>query len=382
MLKSRKKRAGIARAILEMDSDINVLQEVEASGIQEFCDRDLKGEYRPIFLRGNDPYGKDVVVLVKSKLPLDFVYESHRDEPMSNPLYPDYDRVFSRDLTTLTARVPGYETPLFVLMGGHAKSRHPKARRSRVDPQSCVLREEEARRSAELVEFYRGKFPGTPVLMAADFNADVNTAPEYEALRQTGLKDCFDIAQGERIPIGDPRRATETYFPKMGEAEQAQYDAVLMSPEGQGLVVSSHVRRDGNPPAETWEARQKQDSDHLPVEIRLDLQEMFRRLGIKIDLQWFKRLRSSKKQASVYFLRHSCRGRLSKAQRRFQAFPSLSQALPDRKLVRPMHYKSLPTQRTAWLCTIGPVHSSEIWFWFSFWRPAFSFPSRARQSPT
>ena len=61
-------------------------------------------------------------------------------------------------------------------------------------------------------------------------------------------------------------------------------DAILISPEGQGLVIGL-VHRYKDPktgeelqPPDTLEERLKQPSDHAPVEVELDLQEMLKRV--------------------------------------------------------------------------------------------------------
>ena len=139
------------RTILEMSPDVAVLQEVRTGSAQEFCDEDLQGKYKPITIRGNDSRGIDIVVIVKTGLPLDFVYESHKNEPMCNPLHPDIGKVFTQDLTALVARVPGPAgngKPLFVLMGGHGKSKRDSKTDSGIHfhprgavPEECRVRE-------------------------------------------------------------------------------------------------------------------------------------------------------------------------------------------------------------------------------------------------
>lgn len=276
--KDEKHLRGIAKAILENKYDVLALQEVESvEALRQFNRDYLNDEYIPLLIEGNDGRGIDVAILVKKNLGLEFTYESHRKQTWEHPLYPERNHLYSRDVTALVARVPGNPKPLFIMMAGHSKSKRTERE---ADPESYLIREGQGHGMADLAQYYRELYPGTAIFMGADFNAPVNSAPEYGALRNEGqMTDAFNVIPGG-ARVGDPSRVTHTFHPRNEPAHKDQLDAVLVSPEGKDLVVGGGVYRyideNGQPmmPPDTYEDRKKQPSDHFPVRIVIDRQKL------------------------------------------------------------------------------------------------------------
>ncbi len=282
-IKPEKARQGVAKAILGMDLDVAVLQEVEVNAAEEFCATDLGGKYTAVTIRGNDGRGIDVVAIVKKGSPLEFTYNSHKNEPFNDPMYPNHPKLFSRDVVALEARLPGHAKPLFVMLGLHGKSKRTD---SQADPESTHFREAQGDRLADIAQMYTDKY-NAPVIIGGDFNDGPNTSPAYHAIRDMGFKDSLDVTKGAKIPLGDKRRTTHTYHPRGGRTEYSQLDALMMSPNAQDLVMDSQIynyvddRGRPMPIPDTFQQREKQPSDHRPVFMTLDLQAMLRMAGIK-----------------------------------------------------------------------------------------------------
>jgi len=281
-IKSEKARKGVAKTILTTNPDIAVLQEVELRAGEEFCAQELGGQYTALEIRGNDGRGIDVVVIVKKGLPIEVTYKSHKNEPLEDDLYPDMERVFSRDVTASELRIKGTDKPFLVLLGGHGKSKRTETEE---DPQSTHLREQQGDRWADIAQMYMDKY-GAPVISGADYNDSPHTARAYQGFRDMGFKDAFDVTKGAKIPLGDKRRVTHTYHPRGGDTEYSQLDALLVSPDAQDLVLDVKVQPyyDSNgremPVPDTFEQRAKQPSDHRAVVMKLDLQALLKRAGI------------------------------------------------------------------------------------------------------
>ncbi len=282
--KSAKDREGIAKAIMEIDYDAVVLQEVEGGkqSAQEFCDIDLKGLYKPLYIKGRDGRGIDVVVLVKKNCPLEFEYISHKNEQWTDPDHHG-PYLFSRDVTALVARAPGHEKPLFVMLGSHFKSKRTD---STGDPESNRMRGAQGDRAADIVDYYEKQFPETPVFFGADFNDEVNHAPSFAGLREK-MKDSFDVAQKGKIPLDDIRRVTHTYHGN-GPADKRQIDAMLANKHAEDLVIEAGAYRYKNEageerqPPDTMGQRKQNPSDHNPVWVDIDWQTAIKRAGIDV----------------------------------------------------------------------------------------------------
>ena len=114
---------------------------------------------------------------------------------------------------------------------------------------------------------YLERFPNAKIIMAGDFNADVNQEPEVEPIRRL-LLNPFDIL---KVPID--QRITETYFDHYDNAHPSQLDNLFVSPNMVDDVVSVEVvpnlDEHGRPkrPPTTHEEAVANDSDHNLVKL-------------------------------------------------------------------------------------------------------------------
>jgi endonuclease/exonuclease/phosphatase family metal-dependent hydrolase len=278
--KSQEAIDGVANAIQEIDPDIIFLQEVEGTdSLGAFAEKELSKNWRPLIIKGNDARGIHIGVLIKNSVPLVFEYQSHRDEPFSNPHHPDLSRVFSRDFPVLIAKSPVDDSVLFLMAGAHGKSKRSE---NNQDPESREIRTAQAERMVEIIQYYQTQYPKVPFLILGDFNAEVSSEPEYKALRDFNLKDVFELMPNP-IPSGDPKRISHTYHPRDGARKASQLDSILVAPPFQNIVREAQVYRyknsDGSikPIPDTFEERQTNPSDHFPIWAELDLQKILKK---------------------------------------------------------------------------------------------------------
>lgn len=287
-----EKIAGVAKAILELNLDIVVLQEVENIEALEALNKNyLNDQYTAILVEGNDPRGIDVAFLVKKDLPLDIENHSYRTETWLDPRLgtKQESRIFSRDLPALVVRARGQAAdskPLFVLFGTHLKSKRPFRDPNGVmtDHESNIMRGAQVARTAEIIERYRKEYGADlPIMLAGDFNGAVNQEPEFRALKdQAGLTDAFDVAGNKMTPAD---RVTHVYFGKRSRPDKKQMDALFVSKDLQDLVARGEVYRykddQGRPwpmPWKKWQ-RDRNPSDHWPVKVTLKFRALLDRLG-------------------------------------------------------------------------------------------------------
>jgi hypothetical protein len=270
--KEEASRAAQARAILEEDLDVVVLQEVEnIAALEQFAAEHLNGAYRAFLIEGNDERGIDVAFLVKKDLPFEIEQRSRKGETWSDPAQGGREvPLFSRDLTSLVIRAAGRPQPLAVLFGTHMKSKRDRPG----DPDSELQRRAQARRTAEVLAETRAEFgPAVPVLIAGDFNGDLTHDAALRPIFEAGFVDGFDAAPA---PTAPEDRVSHTYHPRDGAAQAHQMDGVVISQDWAGLVKRTHAHRykDGQgrdkPIPSTYAQRSENPSDHFPVVLELD----------------------------------------------------------------------------------------------------------------
>lgn len=270
--KEEASRHAQAKAILEEDLDVVVLQEVEnITALEDFNREHLGGAYRAFLIEGNDERGIDVAFLIKKDLPFDVEQRSRKGETWKDPALGGREvPLFSRDLTSLVIRAPGREEPLAVLFGTHMKSKRDRPG----DPESGLQRAAQAKRTAEILAETKAEFgPGVPVLIAGDFNGDLASAPELRAIFEAGFVDGFDAAPSK---TSREDRVTHTYHPQGGAAQAHQMDGVVIDKAWARLVKSARAHRykdasgKDKPVPRTYDERSRNPSDHFPVVVELD----------------------------------------------------------------------------------------------------------------
>lgn len=267
-----------ARAILDIDPDIVVLQEVENIAVLGKLNSEyLNDEYLPFLIEGNDERGIDIGFLVKKDLPFNIEHRTHKTETWKDPLSHGMTKtLFSRDLPALIVRAEGREKPLFVLFGTHFKSKRTVSPK---DPESHILRKAQVDRTAEIVKRYRQELgQNVPILLAGDFNGSLHSEDTFDSLWKTaGLADTFDLLSRPPPPL---ERVTHTFHALNGENVYDQIDAILVSAGLRASVKDARVYRyedgQGTPKRlpESYQERETNPSDHYPVEVTLDFQSL------------------------------------------------------------------------------------------------------------
>ena len=229
----------------------------------------LRDRYRRILTPGNDPRPIDIAFAVRADLDVKLEVETHRHAKWFDRDERVEARVFTRDLPVLIVRDGPTDRPLLILIGQHAKSLRDRARGR--DVQSRNLRGAQFAATRAIVDLYRARFgPEIPVVLAGDFNTDVQTAPEMTPIKER-LTDAFDA-------LAVTERATHSYHPVEGVTIATQLDAVMVSDSvkpflRRALVLPEFDHRSGEPlgrPRSLDERNARYPSDHRAIAVVLD----------------------------------------------------------------------------------------------------------------
>ncbi len=284
-LKPIPARNAVALRIAKEGADVVSVQEMGGKkGLDDLVERvnaqiaNKDDHYIGLLVKGNDGRGIELCVMVKASLPLEFEYSSHRYEPMLLDAYPGRERAFSRDQPALIARLKGEKDPLFIVLPVHKKS---KITERPEDPLGTKLRAEESRAAAKLIQHFETEYPGVPIFQGGDFNGAVHKDPEFERLRETGMKDAHDLVPEEkRIPPDDSRRTTYVWFPPEGGRVENQLDAWMVNGNGDKFVseviTNNFIDPRGAeiPLPQTKEDAEKLKTDHRSITMKIDFQKL------------------------------------------------------------------------------------------------------------
>lgn len=276
--KDQEQVKGVAKAILDEDMDIIVLQEVEGmQPLARFNQKFLGDKYEVFLQSGNDPRGIEIGFLVKKDLPFKIQMHGHAWKQWSHPIFKKNVQVFSRDLPALHIRHKSAsmtEKPDFIIAGTHYKSQ----RSYRGDKRSAMFRAKQVEETRAILEDYDKNYPGVPILLGGDFNADIHRSPEFKALLEDDfMQDSFDLSRNKLAP---KERVTQTFHPRKGAAQQSQLDAILVNRSASSAVVEAKVYRYKDehgrekPLPKTYDERELNPSDHFPVVLRVKTSEL------------------------------------------------------------------------------------------------------------
>ncbi len=268
--KPRRELEQIAAALIEVDADVVLLQELENLGALEAFNQELIGQLGYAYVaapRGND--GRGIGLGVLSRLPVESITsyrlrQLHDEDgrPMINP-YDGGPLRMSRDVMHVVLDVPG-DRPLHVI-NVHLKSNRDGPN----DPRSVNRRLAEATLVREIVADLLEDDPEAWITVAGDFNSDYMVQPGDERRRpwptyqrMMGL----DGAGGPQMidPHAELDRPRRISLPSRGEYPDATFDYVILSP-----ALAEHVV-----PGSAY-VLQRADitggSDHRPVVVELQL---------------------------------------------------------------------------------------------------------------
>jgi exonuclease III len=270
----------VANAIKETNLDILVLQEVEGiNALEDFASNHLDDLYYPIVMKGNDGRGIEIGFLVKKNLPFEINMQSYKEMTWQDPLSGNQtEKLFSRDLPVMNIYFSNAQPrgpPDMVLIGTHYKSQ----RGSGSDPTSKVMREAQVKETARIIQQLKDKHgPKTPILLAGDFNADINSS-EFSHLKEGGmLHEALDAKN-----VDPKERVTHSYHPRDGETKYSQLDAIMFTPDFTQYVEEAGVYRykdaNGNvkPIPRTYEERELNPSDHFMTWMKVDFSSFLNR---------------------------------------------------------------------------------------------------------
>lgn len=278
--KSIHKTRALAEAILDMDPDFLMLNEVGGEdSLLNFNRYFLQEKYQAHIVEGNSDRGIDVGYLTRRDLPFKYVLISHKNRPLDF-LYPHEippahitetrSHFFSRDVAELRVFMPEAHTPFLVILLTHLKSKlDPEG----IDPEGKLRRQAELKTLVKIYNDVNQELEGkVPIMVAGDFNGEArrpNPEPEFaELYNSTDLMEVFELAD-----LPPESRYTQIQFPRYGQPRGLHIDYIFISPHLHPLVVKEQTgpylfKSDGRvqlPYPKTIDQRAAMPSDHHPV---------------------------------------------------------------------------------------------------------------------
>lgn len=248
--KSLKKSLWLAEALLEIDADFLLLNEIGGDeSLTNFSRYFLQDRYRSFVIEGNSDRGIDIGYLVKKTLRYQFELHTHKNRPL-NFLYPHeiqsnlhFETVapekvvkthyFSRDCAELRVFGPDKTKPLLIFLLVHLKS---KLDPNGIDPQGRDRRAAELKALTEIYLEIRRDNAAVPIIVGGDFNGIAHPQRgESEFLplfERTDLEDVFAVL-GRDVN----EAMTQVQFTRTGQMQLLQIDYLLVSRNLQTFLV-------------------------------------------------------------------------------------------------------------------------------------------------
>ncbi len=285
--KSSKEKAALARRIRVVEPDILVGTEIATLKLaQDFANEYLttngKSDYIPFLIEGNDSRGIDVCIFIKKDLPFRIEFQSHRN--LVTVVDGKENHLFSRDVPTMLfypidssgAKKDNLENqPLFALLPVHFKSMRTT---DPADPDAVKERTRQVEGSADLILELEKNYPGIAIAQIGDFNNSVSDSPEFNSLKQIGLKNAFDVA-GKTVP--PEQRGTHYYFPPGGDGvEIKELDSAQLNKRMVEVIIEAGIVRDYDenwnirPAPKSFRERGLRASDHDGIFIIIQFQKL------------------------------------------------------------------------------------------------------------
>lgn len=291
----------LIKTIDEVQPDFAVLTEVEGLQALQDLSHKLKSSYESYLVRGNDFRNIDIGLIVRADLNVHVETQSHKGHIWKDPVTRRKSFLFSRDLPVYLLRRQGEQKPFLIVVGMHAISQ----RGSLEDLKFNRMRQAQFEAAVQIILGNQRKFgKDVPIMIAGDFNTNVQFAPEMQAMRDISLS-AFDMALNtippaarvthtfhEAIEPSDVKKTekSEDWFFKDVENvkdeefvlnHMSQLDDIRFIGLRDSIVLSARVQRYTDdsgkvlPFAIRKEERREQTSDHLPVVVEVSA-EAFR----------------------------------------------------------------------------------------------------------
>lgn len=276
VLKPRHQIEGVVEVINRTHPLIATLQEVESLDLLKSLDQyGLNDQYERILVPGNSDRGIQVGFLVSSDLDADILIQSHKY--LEHEHLGQTEKLFSRDFPVLSFLEPGAPAdsrPMFIFAGTHLKSQRTDP--DDLDPLSKIKRTAQVEMMIEILQSYQKRFPGVPIIFGGDFNANLTTFDDFNAIREAGMVSSFDTFG---IAAGTPERTTQVYFQNGAPPSGSQLDDIFVDAETAKSVKSVRVVPYVNysnrevPLPRSYRERKSHPSDHRAIELKINLKQ-------------------------------------------------------------------------------------------------------------
>lgn len=277
----------LAEIIKSLKPDVLTLNEVGGiESLKNFNQHFLEDAYELQLIEGNSRRGIDIGYMVRRDLGFKQLLITHKNRPIDF-LYPHENQTssggkshyFSRDVSELRLFIPGQNSPEFVILLVHLKS---KLDSERIDSAGRLRRAAELKKLVDIYNEVKLEVPShTGIIVAGDFNgiaSRINTEDEFRSLYEhTDLTDVFEIAQ-----IDEKSRFTQVQINHSGQQQLIQIDYIFVSSNLKDRVIKEathafHFRNVQNsqlPIPRNLEERAMLASDHYPIVTEISLAQL------------------------------------------------------------------------------------------------------------
>lgn len=277
--KPEKETMGVADVLLDVQPDIVLAQEIfRRQALNHLDDQHTGNSYDTIFRHGNDPRGIHLAQMVKKGLPLEFKTISHHNLKWSNPFRGGTEQpLFSRDLPVTLVFIKGVKSPVLIYANMHAKSK--RIGDTELPGEGAAIRKAQMEGTARILKQFQAKYgEDIPMLVAGDFNSDVNKENDVAPLRQF-LRNAFDVLNP---PVSSRDRTTHVFIEtdKVSDKQTIhndQMDAFFVNAAFEKFIINSYVYRYRDqsyqlPLPKSYEDKKDLPSDHYPIVLEIDFQ--------------------------------------------------------------------------------------------------------------
>jgi len=266
----------LGQNLYQLQPDIMILEEVNPIAIARFQERFLNNEYS-LFTTTGQLENMGIVFAVKKDLPFEFKLEQHREIRWNDPLDHQDKPLFPRDAPGLKVFIKGDAAPRLILLGHHGKSKRDREdyKSHHVDHGSEMMRAAQAATLSKIVNQYKQQYPGVAILVAGDFNMDIQDHVMRPLRRH--MKDSFEV---NPEPVAPRHQITHSYFTEKQGFFQ-KIDMILGTRKFMKSVKRTFVYYFRNHrgkilfPPKSYEEREQRASDHMPLVVDLDFLTLF-----------------------------------------------------------------------------------------------------------
>ncbi|MBC7386304.1 MAG: hypothetical protein H7301_09125 [Cryobacterium sp.] len=240
--------------------------------------KSLSDLYFKVLIPGNDGRGINIGLWLDRRLRVDFIVQSFRE--LTGPYEGKDVKLFSRDFPVVEIRDAGAQVgskPRFIWAAFHLKSQRMDTEGDHSDIDFHLKRELQWNGQLDILKKHYQDVYGEkiPIIFGGDGNGDFRTYPEFVRTKSAGFIETLDAIQ---VRKDDPRRLTQSYFPKNQPPTFSQLDVILLdkSTVARGAILDAHTVVDTDesgkvrPLPATYQERKGYSSDHALNTVVLD----------------------------------------------------------------------------------------------------------------